>query len=472
MTAPTLFWFRRDLRLSDNPALTAAAKTGAPVLPVFILDPETEALGAAPRWRLGAGLRALSAGLEAVGSRLILRRGPALSVLRDLAEETGATTVHWGRLYDPTSLARDTALKTALTAAGLAAKSHAGHVLFEPWTVETGQGQFYKVYTPFWKAVRTRDLPSPLPRPRLAAPETWPRGDGLAEWGLGKDMNRGGAIVAAHANPGEDAAADRLAAFADGALDAYDADRDRLDRAGTSGLSENLSLGEISPRTCWFAGLRAMEEGKRGAETFLKEIVWRDFAHHLVYHTPHIVERNWRPEWDRFAWRGDSAAAERWRRGLTGEPVVDAAMREMYVTGRMHNRGRMLVASYLTKHLLTDWRIGLKWFEACLIDWDPASNAMGWQWSAGSGPDATPFFRIFNPATQAEKFDPMQIYRRRWVAEFSGDPGADALSYFDAEPKSWGLAPDAPYPKPLVDLKAGREAALAAYQDHRAQSAA
>ncbi len=472
MPAPLIFWFRRDLRLSDHPGLVSALSAGQPVIPLFILDPETEALGAAPKWRLGEGLGVFVETLAAAGSKLILRRGPALDVLQAVLAETGAEAVHWSRLYDPASKARDTAVKASLRDHGIKAESHAGHVLFEPWTVETGSGGFYKVYTPFWKAVRGRDIAEPLAVPHLAAPEAWPKTDTLDDWALGAAMRRGAAVVEKYAQVGTEAAEMRLDAFIENSVAAYDDHRDRLDMDGTSRLSQNLALGEISPRVCWFAGVRAMHEGKAGAETFLKEIVWRDFAYHLLHHTPHIVERNWRAEWDDFRWRGDGEAAERWRRGRTGEPVIDAAMREMYVTGTMHNRARMLVASYLTKHLLTDWKVGLRWFEECLIDWDPASNAMGWQWAAGSGPDASPYFRIFNPATQAEKFDPKGTYRKAWAAELSEAPPETALEYYEAVPESWGLAATDAYPEPMVELKAGREAALAAYQNYKAETAA
>lgn len=465
MTAPTLVWLRRDLRLADNPALQAALARGGPVLPVFVLDPLVEGWGAAPRWRLGESLAALDADLRALGSRLILRRGAALDVLRELAAEAGAKAVIWSRLYDAPAIARDTAVKAGLKADGTEAISVNGSLLHEPWDVQTGQGGFYKVYTPFWRAVSTRAVAEPTPAPpRLPAPGAWPAGDTLADWQLGRAMDRGGAVVARHARIGEAAAADRLGRFLDDGVAAYAEQRDRLDRPGTSGLSDALATGEISPRTVWHAAQGALARGAKGAAVFLQEIVWREFAYHLLYHTPHLTTRNWREEWDGFAWAADGEAAERWRRGITGEPVIDAAMRELYVTGRMHNRARMLVASYLTKHLLTDWRVGEAWFRDCLIDWDVASNAMGWQWAAGSGPDAAPFFRIFNPATQAEKFDPEGRYRRRWVAELSRQPGADALAFFEAAPRSWGLSMSQPYPKPMIDLKTGRERALAAYK--------
>jgi deoxyribodipyrimidine photo-lyase len=275
-------------------------------------------------------------------------------------------------------------------------------------------------------------------------------------------MRRGAAIVAPRLAVGEAAAARRLSGFLDRALKGYRAARDYPAQPSTSRLSENLAWGEIGPRAVWHAAARRIEDGE-GDEHFLKELVWREFAWHLLHHTPHIATANWRPEWDDFPWRGDSPEAEAWRRGLTGVPFVDAGMREMYVTGTMHNRTRMIVASYLTKHLMTDWRVGLHWFADCLVDWDPASNAMGWQWVAGSGPDAAPYFRIFNPEGQAERFDADRAYVRRFVAELSRDPGPDARAYFDAVPRSWGLDPAAPYPAPAITLEAGRARALAAY---------
>lgn len=458
---PLILWFRRDLRLSDHPMLAAA--TGRMVLPLFILDPETESLGAAPKWRLGLSIADFAARLEALGSRLTLRRGRAVDVLTALIAETGAGAVWWQRLYDPAAMARDAEVKSMLRAAGHEARSHAGHLLHEPWEVETGQGGSYKVYTPFWKALSQLDISLPFMAPTaLIPPKNFPFSDNLVDWSLGRGLQRGAAVLRPHQQVGEAAALARLDRFLDGPIEAYKERRDFPAEDATSGLSENLAWGEIGPRTIWAAGNRARHEGRRGAEHFLKELVWREFAYHLMYHSPQILSRNWRQSWDAFPWRADNPDAERWRRGMTGEPMVDAAMREMYVTGRMNNRARMLAASYLTKHLLTDWRVGQEWFAECLTDWDPAANAMGWQWVAGSGPDAAPYFRIFNPAGQGEKFDAEGRYQRRFVAEIAPRPEALALRYFEAVPKAWGLDPNAPYPMPLIALSDGRERALSA----------
>jgi deoxyribodipyrimidine photo-lyase len=461
---PLILWVRRDLRLADQPMLAAAVASGRAVVPVFILDLETEAIGAAPKWRLGLAIEKFAKALEALGIRLILRRGAALDVLRDLVSQTGAQGVWWTRLYDPASVARDTAVKAALKAEGIEAQSFAGHLLHEPWEVETGQGGFYRVFTPYWKATRELGVASPEPAPkRLRGIVDWPASERLDDWKLGAAMDRGADVVVRYQSVGEDAARAKLVAFLDGPVARYNEMRDVPGVKGTSRLSENLTYGEIGIREVWHAGLRARNEGKVGAENFLRELAWREFSYHLMHHTPEITRGNWKAEWDAFPWRGDSPVAERWRRGMTGEPFVDAAMREMYVTGTMHNRARMIAGSYLTKHLMTHWKVGLDWFADCLTDWDPAANAMGWQWVAGSGPDSAPFFRIFNPAGQAEKFDADGRYRRRFIAELSDAPGAEALAYFDAVPQAWGIAPDQVYPTPMVDLAEGRANALAAY---------
>jgi len=471
-SAPVIWWVRRDLRLADNPALEAALASDAPVIPVFLLDEVMEALGAAPKWRFGLGVEVFGRRLADMGSRLTLRRGGALETLRSLVAETGARAVVWSRAYDPDQISRDGKVKAGLLADGLDVRSLPGHLLFEPWTVKTGTGGYYKVYSPMWKSVRGRELDAPLPPPAgLPVPDVWPTSDDLVDWNLSAAMGRGAAVVANHVCVGETAARDRLDSFVEDRINDYAAKRDIPGIAGTSRLSENLAYGEISPRNCWHAGWRAVVEGKSGAETFLKELVWREFAYHLVYHTPHITDRNWRDDWNGFPWRDDNTDAELWRRGCTGIPFVDAGMREMYVTGTMHNRARMIAASLLTKHLLTDWRVGLEWFADCLIDWDPASNAMGWQWAAGSGPDAAPYFRIFNPETQLKKFDPDGRYAGRFIAEGRMKPEADALAFFEATPRSWNLDPEQDYPLPVVDLAKGRLLALEAYNLHRVRRA-
>ena len=466
MSSPTLVWFRRDLRLSDHAALTAACATGGPVIPVFIHDDSVATLGAAPKWRLGLGVEKLDENLRKLGSRLLLRRGPAEMVLRELIQETGAKSVVWSRLYDPQATERDSAIKSALKAGGIDARSFGGHLMFEPWTTETKTGGFYKVYTPFWNNVKTRHVDAPLAKPKaIAAPTQWPDSEDILDWEMGGAMKRGAAIVRPHIRLGEDAAQDRLAVFVDQWVADYVTNRDLPWTDGTSNLSENLAIGEISPHQCWHAGQRALHEGKSGAEVFLKELVWREFAYHLMHHTPRILDSNWKEGWDAFPWNTeDTDEVIAWKQGRTGIPFVDAAMRELYVTGRMHNRGRMIVASYLTKHLMTDWRVGQKWFEECLTDWDPASNAMGWQWSAGSGPDATPYFRVFNPVTQLDKFDKNRDYVNRWIAEGRSAPHPDATSFYAAVPESWNLNADTPYPRPIVTPEQGRKRALSAYE--------
>jgi deoxyribodipyrimidine photo-lyase len=463
--SPVILWFRRDLRLADHAALSAACATGRPVIPLFIHDNIVSGLGAAAQFRLGLSLHDLGKSLLAKNSRLILRQGDALAVLRDVVRATGAGAVYWSRLYDPESKARDTSVKAELKNDGLDVSSFAGHLLFEPWTVATKTGGFYKVYTPMWNTVRGRDVPDVLPTPGVIhAPDSWPISDRLGDWHMGAEMRRGAATLATHCTVGEAAASDRLYAFIEQRVSTYIKNRDLPAVQGTSGLSENLTYGEISPRRCWHAGWRALHDGKSDAEVFLKELVWREFAYHLAHHTPRIVTDNWKEAWDAFPWNTEETPqVTAWKQGRTGIRFVDAAMREMYVTGVMHNRGRMIVASYLTKHLLSHWKIGMDWFADCLIDWDPCSNAMGWQWSAGSGPDATPYFRVFNPVSQLDKFDKDRAYVTRWIAEDRTKPSNTALSYYDMIPQSWGMGPDQVYPDPIVPADVGRTRALDSY---------
>jgi deoxyribodipyrimidine photo-lyase len=469
--SPIILWFRRDLRLSDHPALTAAVETGRPIIPVFILDDLAQQMGAAPVWRLGLGLEVFERSLSQIGSRLILRRGNALGQLQQLISETGAKSVYWSRAYDPEAIERDTLVKSTLGTQDVRAKSFAGHLLFEPWTVATKAGQPFRVFTPRWRAVQGQEVSvADAPPTRLPAPTHWPVSDDLEIWNLGAAMNRGGRFVRRYVKPGEKAALDHLDGFLD-RVSRYSNDRDSLGLDGTSNLSEYLSLGEIGPRTAWHTVQRAGMMGVSGTEAFLRQLVWREFAYHLMFHMPRLLTGNWKPEWDGFPWTTDPDHPDvvAWRQARTGIPVVDAGLRQMYVTGRMHNRARMIVASYLTKHLMTHWGIGMDWFADCLIDWDPAANAMGWQWVAGSGPDASPFFRIFNPQTQQDRFDPDGAYVRRWIAENQTEPSDTALAYFDAVPRSWGMRPDAKYPKPVVALSDGRRRALAAYECRKSQ---
>ncbi|MEO0361836.1 MAG: deoxyribodipyrimidine photo-lyase [Pseudomonadota bacterium] len=461
MTAPaptTVVWLRRDLRLSDNAALAHAAGRGR-VSPVFILDPVVDAqLGAAGRLRLKLGLEALAEAFAAAGVELVLRKGEALAALRSLAEEAKADKVVWTRLTDGPALERDKSVKAALKADGLAVESFDGHTLLDPWRVKTGSGEPYKVFTPFSKALMTHEIPPPLDAPKLQ-PGPKAASDDLADWRLDAPMGPAAAALAETVEAGAAAARRRLDEWLDGPAPRYADKRDRLDmpEVGTR-LSEYLALGEISPREVWAAMDRG--DGDKGVEAARRQLVWRDFAHMLLFHDPAMERENWRREWSAFPWRDDNDDAERWRRGETGCAVVDAAMREVYVTGRMHNRARMLVGSYLTKHLLTHWRIGEAWFRETLIDWDPANNAMGWQWVAGCGPDAAPFFRIFNPETQAEKFDPEENYRTYWLK------GEGAETFRAMRPKSWS-EDDEGRPRPLIDLKEGRERALEAWRDMR-----
>lgn len=467
MTA--ILWFRRDLRLNDNAALTAAAACG-PVLPVFLIDPVLEAQGAASRWRLGRAVQALDADLRRrFGSGLTIRRGSPDAVLATLAAEVGADTVHATAWPEAARTASDRDAGAVLKAGGRALHLHDGHTLLPPGSVRTGAGGPFRVYTAFARAARRAGIPQPIATPHdLRLLPALPGLD-AADFDLAPDMRRGAAVLAAHTPPfGEDAALARLRRFLDDATGTYAEMRDRPDMAdATSSLSDALAVGEIGPRMAWAAASAVAEHdpaAARGGEKFMSELLWRDFAWSLLAEAPDLPRTHWRREWSDFPWRSDGPDADAWRRAMTGEPMVDAGLREMFVTGRMHNRVRMIVASYLTKHLLTDWRIGLAWFADTLIDWDPASNAMNWQWVAGSGPDASPFFRIFNPALQAERYDPDGAYRRRWLWGWQGSREDTAGAYFDAVPREWGLSRDTPYPDRMIALNEGRARALAALE--------
>jgi len=446
MTAsPSIVWFRDDLRVADHPALHAATERGEPVVCVYVLDEESPGirpLGGAAKWWLHGSLAALAADLERLGARLVLRRGAAERVIRSLADATGAGAVFWNRRYGGPERELDTRLKASLRDDGLDVQSFQGSLLFEPWTIRTGQGTPFSVFTPFWRAC----LAAPEPRHPLPAPDriegAVAAGDRLDDWDLlPTDPDWAGGLRATW-TPGSGSAHARLAEFLADDLDRYASDRDRTDRQVTSRLSPRLRWGELSPFEVWHAA-REHGRGSAVAAKFLSEVGWREFAWHVLFHAPDLATRNWRREFDAFPWpRLHPTALRAWQRGRTGVPLVDAGMRELWATGTMHNRVRMVVASFLTKNLLIDWRRGEEWFWDTLVDADSASNPFSWQWVAGSGADAAPYFRVFNPELQRAKFDPNDEYVRRWVPEFGTDD----------------------YPEPIVDLKATRDAALGAYE--------
>lgn len=458
-----LVWFRHNLRLADNPALAAAVEAGRPVVPVFILDEETDGLrrrGAASRWWLHHSLQSLDASLRSIGSRLVLRRGPAEGVLERLASECDADAVFWGRAYDRATRERDARIKQAFKAREVRAQSANASLLFEPWEVKTGAGGFYKVFTSFWRACRALPNPAaPLPAPRaFAAPETWPASDTLADWKLLPTRPDWAGGLRGRWTPGEAAAIARLGEFIDEDLAGYAQARDLPARPGTSRLSPHLAFGEIGPRQIWRAVTTSAPTA--AAQKFLAELGWREFAHHLLFHADDLAQCNFRTEFDRMAWRDDGPGLEAWRRGRTGFPIVDAGMRELWATGWMHNRVRMIVASFLIKDLLIGWRAGECWFWDTLVDADPANNPMNWQWVAGSGADAAPFFRIFNPVLQGEKFDPAGDYVRRWLPELAGLPSKIIHRPWEADPPP---PPDL-YPAPILDHGAARQRALKAFR--------
>jgi deoxyribodipyrimidine photo-lyase len=447
MPATTIVWFRHDLRIDDNPALASAAKRGA-VVPVFIWAPDEEARwepGAASRWWLHQSLEKLAASLEKLGTPLVIRRGPTLAALESLVKETGATHVAWNRRYEPAVIARDTAIKKKLAAAGLDVESFNGSLLFEPMHVATKEGKPYQVFTPFWRALLGRDEPAePVAGPRkLAAAAAKLKTLGIDELGLLPAIDWAGTMRKTWA-PGEAGAKRRLEAFLAAGLGGYGSERDRPDHEGTSSLSPHLHLGEVSPRRVWHA-VREAVGGKPAAkisgspEVYLRELGWREFANHLLYHFPHTTDAPLRADYARFPWANDPVGLRAWQRGRTGFPIVDAGMRQLWATGWMHNRVRMIVASFLVKDLRVSWLEGAKWFWDTLVDADLAANTLGWQWAAGCGADAAPYFRIFNPTSQAEKFDPDGEYVRAWV---------------DVEA--------AEYPEPIVDHAQARLRALEA----------
>ena len=467
--SPVIIWLRRDLRLADNPALHAGIESGKPLILLYIDEVNKgRALGGASKVWLHHSLTALASAIREKGGKLILRRGIASEILDDIIQATGARDVHWNRRYEGWARDIDEAIKSNLKSRGLKAESHKANLLTEPWEVATKTGGFYKVFTPFWRAARANFTVDPsLPAPKDLNCVDGLASDNLAEWDLLPTAPDWGAKMMEYHSAGEAHAAARLKSFLSGPVEHYDVQRDRPDNeAGTSKLSPHLAFGEISPRQIWNAAY-----GLDGdSDKFLSEIGWREFSYTLLFYNPELASQNYKAAFDNFPWDGDAAQAEAWRRGQTGYPFVDAGMRELWQTGWQHNRVRMVCASFLIKHILTDWRVGEAWYWDTLLEADPASNAASWQWVAGSGADASPYFRIFNPFTQGEKFDPNGDYVRKYVPELAGLPKKYIHQPWTA-PKEIlaqaGVELGKTYPKPIVEHKMARERALAGYKASR-----
>lgn len=449
MSPTSIVWLRDDLRVGDNPALSAAVNRGEPVVVVFILDEVSRGirrLGGARRWWLHYSLTSLAESLEALGGSLVLRRGAAEEVLPALVAEVGADAVFWNRRY---GAAReiDARLKTRFKDEGLDAQSYQANLLFEPWTVKNQSGGPFQVFTPFWKACVERGVHrDPFPTPDAVEGPEVPTDD-LNDWNLLPTHPDWAAGLREHCEPGEDAAHERLETFVDDILEIY-SERDHPATEATSGLSPHLAFGEISPFQIWQRATHLSDPAaKKNVDKFLSEVGWREFNYSILFNNIDLAEKNYRDEFDAFEWDEPHVSRLRaWQQGRTGIPLVDAGMRELWESGTVHNRVRMVCASFLIKNLLVDWRIGEKWFWDCLVDADEASNPANWQWVAGSGADAAPYFRVFNPVLQAEKFDRDSIYIKRWVPEYGTQD----------------------YPEPIVDLAKSREEALARYAASRA----
>lgn len=474
----TLLWFRQDLRLRDNAALAAAFDRGGPILPVYVLDEAAEGnwpIGAASRCWLHHSLEALDRALRDRGSRLILARGDAREIVPALARQAGATAVFANRRYEPVARARAAEMADVFQRSGVVFRELDGALLQDPTTLRNKQGQPFQVFTPFWRHCLSLPVASPVKVPTgpLPAPPRWPDSLALAGFELLPAV-RWDHGFHEFGTAGEAAAWNQARQFGGAGLTAYANERDRPDHDGTSRLSAHLHFGEITPRQLWAAVVAQSKSTgvfppSRGASVFLNEIGWREFAYHLLVHFPHTPEQPLRPVFAQFPWAKDPTGArlEAWQKGKTGYPIVDAGMRQLWHMGWMHNRVRMIVASFLVKHLRLPWLEGARWFWDTLVDADLANNTLGWQWSAGCGADAAPYFRIFAPVTQGERFDPDGAYVRRWVPELRRVPTQFIHSPWlapEAVLREAGVELGTSYPHPIVDHAAARNEALAAFK--------
>jgi deoxyribodipyrimidine photo-lyase len=464
--APVIVWFRDDLRIADHPALAAAARAGAPLLCLYVLDEEdARPLGGASRWWLAGSLRAHDHDLQKKGNRLVLRRGAAMRIVPALAAEIGARAVHWNRRHDAQGIAVDHSVAAALKKSSIAVEAHHANLLVEPGDKPP------KVFTPFWRRLCAGEAPRPpLPAPARvpAAPEL--TSERLDDWRLEPTKPDWAGGLRATWTPGERGARARLDQFLRQRIVGYASRRDRPDDEATSRLSPHLRFGEISPFQVWHAAQFAAEKDPRirhEIEKFLSELGWREFSYHLLHGFPALASRNLQDRFDAFPWLRDASALRAWQRGLTGYPIIDAGMRQLWQTGWMHNRVRMVVASFLVKHLLINWTEGERWFWDTLVDADPANNPASWQWVAGCGADAAPYFRIFNPVLQGEKFDPDGRYVREFVPELARLSNAVVHKPWTAPPlqlREAGVTLGTTYPEPLIDHAHARQRALRAFE--------
>jgi len=472
-SAPTLVWFRQDLRLADNPALAAAVQHGGPILPVFVWSQDGEGdwpAGGATQWWLHRSLARLAESLAKRGSKLIIRQGDTQEQLNQLVQETKAGRVYWNRRYEPACIARDAQIKARLRTDGVDAQSFNAGLLLEPWEVRNKQGSPFQVFTPYWKHCQeklTPALPESAPS-QLAAPAKWPRSESVESLGLEPTIPWADGLEQAW-QPGEAGAYATLQAFLAEAVGDYPTARDQPEPEGTSRMSPYLHFGEIGPRQIWQAVAERMQEAKKpfaaAGQSWLRQLGWREFAHHLLFHFPHTPAEPLRAPYAAFPWRKAPRELKAWQQGRTGYPLVDAGMRQLWVTGWMHNRVRMVVASFLVKHLLLSWQEGAAWFWDTLVDADLANNTLGWQWTAGCGADAAPYFRIFNPVSQGEKFDTGGAYVRKWVPELAGLPDKYLHQPWTAPGvllKDAGVKLGGNYPAPMVVHQEARERALEA----------